>query len=68
MKRIGAIFAWVIVISPPLMGAIAAAGEAKEGPLAIHQIAVDPDNSQILYAATSNYGILKSTDGGQPGI
>jgi photosystem II stability/assembly factor-like uncharacterized protein len=64
MKRIGAIFAWMIVLSPLLMGAIAVAEEAKEGPFVIHQIAVDPGNPQILYAGTSNYGILKSTDGG----
>ncbi|HUJ79482.1 MAG TPA: hypothetical protein VLY45_04110 [Nitrospiria bacterium] len=36
----------------------------KEGPFVIHRIAIDPDAPQILYAATSNYGILKSTDAG----
>jgi len=64
MNRRGAIFAWMIVLSRLLAGTIAAAGEAKEGPLAIHQIAVDPGHPQLIYAATSNYGILKSADGG----
>jgi photosystem II stability/assembly factor-like uncharacterized protein len=36
----------------------------KEGPFVIHRIAVDPAAPQILYAVTSNYGILKSTDHG----
>jgi photosystem II stability/assembly factor-like uncharacterized protein len=31
----------------------------------IHRIAVDPQNVRILYAATSNYGILKTADGGK---
>jgi len=47
-----------------LLGSIAVA-EEKEGPFVIHDIALDPENPQIVYAATSNYGILKSTDGGK---
>ncbi|HUK55349.1 MAG TPA: hypothetical protein VLY20_01670 [Nitrospiria bacterium] len=42
----------------------AGAAEEKEGPFVIHRIAVDPQNPQMVYAATSNYGILKSGDGG----
>lgn len=64
MKKNGAFFAWMCGLSLLLMGTIAAADEKKEGPFVIHQIAVDPGNPQIIYAATSNYGILKSTNGG----
>jgi photosystem II stability/assembly factor-like uncharacterized protein len=42
----------------------AGAAEPKEGPFVIHRIAIDPKNPQAVYAATSNYGILKSGDGG----
>ncbi len=41
------------------------AAEQKLGPYIIHQISVNPQNSKILYAATSHYGILRSEDGGQ---
>ncbi len=41
------------------------AAELKLGPYIIHQISVNPQNSKILYAATSHYGILRSEDGGQ---
>jgi len=44
--------------------ASATADEKKEGPLVIHRIALDPHDPKILYAVTSNYGILKSSDGG----
>ena len=40
-----------------------AAGE-KEDPFVIHRIAVDPGDSQNLYAITGNMGVLKSADGG----
>ena len=42
-----------------------ATGEAPQGPYLIHQITIDPQNSDNLYAATSHYGILKSRDGGR---
>jgi len=42
----------------------AGAAEQKEGPFVIHRIAIDARDSKIVYAATSNYGILKSSDGG----
>lgn len=42
----------------------AAADEKKEGPFVIHEIAIDPKNPETLYATTSNYGILRSTNGG----
>jgi photosystem II stability/assembly factor-like uncharacterized protein len=64
MKRSGAFIAWMSLLFLLLTGTITAADERKEGPFVIHQIALDPDNPQIIYAATSNYGILKSTDGG----
>jgi photosystem II stability/assembly factor-like uncharacterized protein len=44
--------------------ASATADEKKEGPLVIHRIALDPRDPRILYAVTSNYGVLKSSDGG----
>ncbi|MBM3152817.1 MAG: hypothetical protein FJZ96_11570 [Chloroflexi bacterium] len=35
------------------------------GDASIFGLAVDPRDSQVVYAASSNYGLLKSTDGGQ---
>jgi len=63
MKRGRILLAWVILLLLPA-GTITATEEQKEGPFVIHQIAIDPSNPQLVYAATSNYGILKSTDGG----
>lgn len=40
-------------------------GELSMGSFMIHQISVDSKNPDTLYAATSHYGILKSTDQGQ---
>jgi len=31
----------------------------------VYWVAVDPQDSQIVYAATSNHGLIKTTDGGQ---
>jgi photosystem II stability/assembly factor-like uncharacterized protein len=36
-----------------------------EGPFIVHEIAIDPDHPETLYAITSNYGVLKTTDGGE---
>ncbi len=63
MKRGCAIFVLIIFAYPVAAGSPSTA-ERKEGPFLIHRIAIDPQNPQTLYAATSNYGILKSTDGG----
>lgn len=38
--------------------------EPRLGPYLIHQISIDSRNPEILYAATSHYGILKSEDAG----
>jgi photosystem II stability/assembly factor-like uncharacterized protein len=40
------------------------AGASPESPLLVNQIAIDPANSRIVYAATRPQGIIKSTDGG----
>ena len=39
--------------------------DALEEGLFVHQIAIHPDDSKILYAATDNQGVLRSPDGGQ---
>jgi photosystem II stability/assembly factor-like uncharacterized protein len=36
-----------------------------EGPFIVHELAIDPENPETLYAITSNYGVLKTTDGGE---
>jgi photosystem II stability/assembly factor-like uncharacterized protein len=36
-----------------------------EGPFIVHEITIDPDHTETLYAVTSNYGVLKTTDGGE---
>lgn len=36
-----------------------------EGPFIVHEMAIDPDHPETLYAITSNYGVLKTTDGGE---
>lgn len=36
-----------------------------EGPFIVHELAIDPDRPKTLYAITSNYGVLKSMDGGE---
>jgi photosystem II stability/assembly factor-like uncharacterized protein len=36
-----------------------------EGPFIVHELVIDPTNPETLYAITSNYGVLKTTDGGE---
>src|SRR5574341_943989 len=38
--------------------------DSKEG-IYVHQIAIHPKDTRIIYAATDNQGVLKSTDGGK---
>jgi photosystem II stability/assembly factor-like uncharacterized protein len=63
MKSVGQLLLWMLIGFCILVGR-ATATERKEDLFVIHQIALDPQNPQTLYAATSNYGILKSADGG----
>jgi photosystem II stability/assembly factor-like uncharacterized protein len=63
MKRTMSLLILLFLFRLMLLGS-AAAAEEKEGPFVIHDIALDPQDPQIIYGATSNYGVLKSTDGG----
>jgi photosystem II stability/assembly factor-like uncharacterized protein len=67
MRRFHAIMFGLVLIDLTLT-AVAPAderkAEQKEGPFVIHRISIDPAAPKILYAATGNYGILKSTDHG----
>lgn len=36
-----------------------------EGPFIVHEMAIDPVSPDTLYAITSNFGVLKTTDGGE---
>jgi photosystem II stability/assembly factor-like uncharacterized protein len=63
MKHAVCLFIAALLISPTAFRSMVAA-EDKEGPFVIHDIAPDPQNPKILYAVTSNYGVLKSSDGG----
>jgi len=56
---------WILLFFMGLLARESAvAAEQKEGPFVIHRIAIDARDPKIVYAATSNYGILKSGDGG----
>ncbi|MEW6718267.1 MAG: hypothetical protein AB1345_12315 [Chloroflexota bacterium] len=42
-----------------------AANNALTQDASVYWLAVDPQNPQVVYAATSNHGLLKTTNGGQ---
>ncbi len=60
------LFALISIISflPEYKAYAQPEGDLKEG-IYIHQIAIHPKDTRIIYAATDNQGVLKSTDGGK---
>jgi len=60
------LFALILIVSflPEYKAYAQSEGDFKEG-IYIHQIAIHPKDTRILYAATDNQGVLKSTDGGK---
>ena len=63
MRRIRVILVLIVLCGVPQSGS-AGTAETREGPFVIHRIAIDPQNLEIVYAATSNYGILATRDAG----